>query len=51
MSTDVEIPVNEQKEAVSEKERAVEILQEALSGYSPKSKNELIRDAIRCLKA
>ena len=31
------------------KERAIEILQEALSGTSPKSKNSLIKDAIRAL--
>jgi len=30
--------------------RAIEILEEALSGTSSKSKNTLIKDAIKCLK-
>lgn len=34
----------------SKAKRAIEILNEALSGSSPKSKNELIREAIRALK-
>jgi hypothetical protein len=34
----------------SKSERAIEILEEALSGQSAKSKNELIKDAIRVLK-
>jgi hypothetical protein len=38
------------KEAVSDVERAVEILEEALSGTSPKSKKTLIREAIKALK-
>ncbi len=31
-------------------ERAIEVLNEALSGYSGKSKNTLIKEAIRILK-
>lgn len=33
------------------KERAISILHEALSGVSPKSKNSLIKDAIKVLEA
>ena len=46
-NTDIEVP---KTNFDSKAERAIEISEEALSGYSPKSKNELIKDAIRVLK-
>lgn len=38
------------KEAQSEKEKAIKLLEEAQTGYAAKSKNTLIREALVAIK-
>ncbi len=50
MSTDEPMPETTKLEPRTPAERAIVILNEALTGYSGKSKNTLIKEAIKVLQ-
>lgn len=50
MSTDEPMETAVAERPKTKEERVIEILEEAITGYSGKSKNTLIKDAIRVLK-
>lgn len=50
MSTDEPMETAVTEKPRTKEESAIELLEEALSGYSSKSKNALIKDAIKILK-